>query len=75
VGPQRARLPSGHTVTLYELVCMGARPGFVSRVVEAGFHQRAIRLVAHGQVDAAAIDSQVLAVEPATVPGWPPPCG
>jgi phosphonate transport system substrate-binding protein len=54
---------SGHTVTLYSLVRMGARPGFFARVVEAGFHQRAIRLVATGAVDAAAIDSQVLAVE------------
>jgi phosphonate transport system substrate-binding protein len=54
---------SGHTVTLYSLVRMGARPGFFARVVEAGFHQRAIRLVAGGAVDAAAIDSQVLAVE------------
>jgi phosphonate transport system substrate-binding protein len=54
---------SGHTVTLYSLVRMGARPGFFTRVVEAGFHQRAIRLVASGAVDAAAIDSQVLAVE------------
>jgi phosphonate transport system substrate-binding protein len=42
---------------------MGARPGFFASVVEAGFHQRAIRLVASGRVDAAAIDSQVLAVE------------
>ena len=42
---------------------MSARPGFFARVVEAGFHQRAIRLVAAGVVDAAAIDSQVLAVE------------
>jgi hypothetical protein len=41
----------------------GRRPGFFARVVEAGFHQRAIRLVAAGVVDAAAIDSQVLAVE------------
>jgi phosphonate transport system substrate-binding protein len=32
-------------------------------VVEAGFHQRAIRLVAAAKVDAAAIDSQVLAIE------------
>ena len=32
-------------------------------MVEAGFHQRAIRLVATGTVDAAAIDSQVLAIE------------
>jgi phosphonate transport system substrate-binding protein len=54
---------SGHTVTLYSLVGMGARPGFFARVVEAGFHQRAIRLVTSGRVDAAAIDSQVLAVE------------
>jgi phosphonate transport system substrate-binding protein len=54
---------SGHAVTLYSLVRMGARPGFFARVVEAGFHQRAIRLVQGGAVDAAAIDSQVLAVE------------
>jgi phosphonate transport system substrate-binding protein len=54
---------SGHTVTLSSLVRMGARPGFFARVVEAGFHQRAIRLVDAGAVDAAAIDSQVLAVE------------
>jgi phosphonate transport system substrate-binding protein len=54
---------SGHTVTLYSLVRMGARPGFFAQVVEAGFHQRAIRLVAQGRIDAAAIDSLVLAVE------------
>jgi ABC-type phosphate/phosphonate transport system substrate-binding protein len=63
VGLQRTRLPPGHTVTLYGLVRMGARPGFFTRVVEAGYHQRAVRLVASGAVDAAAIDSQVLAVE------------
>jgi phosphonate transport system substrate-binding protein len=60
---------SGHTVTLYSLVRMGARPGFFTRVVEAGFHQRAIRLVHAGAVDAAAIDSQVLAVELRDHPG------
>jgi phosphonate transport system substrate-binding protein len=54
---------SGHTITLYSLVRVGARPRFFARVVEAGFHQRAIRLVATGAVDAAAIDSQVLAIE------------
>jgi phosphonate transport system substrate-binding protein len=42
---------------------MGARPGFLGPVVEAGFHQRAIRMVHSGSVDAAAIDSQVLAIE------------
>jgi phosphonate transport system substrate-binding protein len=54
---------SGHTVTLYSLVRLGARPGFFGRVVQAGFHQRAIPLVHTGAVDAAAIDSQVLAIE------------
>jgi hypothetical protein len=55
---------SGHTVTLYGLVRMAARPGFPARVVEAGFHQRAIGLVHTGAADtAAAIDSQVLAIE------------
>jgi hypothetical protein len=39
------------------------RPGLFARVVEAGFHQRAIGLVHAGAVDAAAIDSQVLAIE------------
>ena len=38
-------------------------------MVEAGFHQRAIRLVAAGSVDAAAIDSQVLAIELRDHPG------
>jgi ABC transporter, phosphonate, periplasmic substrate-binding protein len=42
---------------------MGVRPGFLGRVVEAGYHQCAVRLVQAGMVDAAAIDSQVLAVE------------
>ena len=60
---------SGHTVTLYSLVRLGARPGFLGPVVEAGFHQRAIRLVAGGTVDAAAIDSQVLAIELRDHPG------
>jgi phosphonate transport system substrate-binding protein len=54
---------SGHTVTLYSLVRLGARPGFLGPVVEAGYHRRAIRLVHAGVVDAAAIDSQVLAIE------------
>jgi phosphonate transport system substrate-binding protein len=60
---------SGHTVTLHGLVRLGARPGFFARVVEAGFHQRAIRLVHAGAVDAAAIDSQVLAIELRDHPG------
>jgi phosphonate transport system substrate-binding protein len=37
--------------------------GFFGRVVAAGFHQRAMRMVAAGEVDGAAIDSQVLEIE------------
>jgi hypothetical protein len=63
--PAAAGRPLGaqHTVSLYSLVRMGARTGLFARVVEAGFHQRAIGLVHAGPVDAAAIDSQVLAIE------------
>jgi phosphonate transport system substrate-binding protein len=54
---------SGYNVTRFKLVRMGETNGFFGEVVEAGFHQRAIELVAAGAVDASAIDSQVLAVE------------
>jgi phosphonate transport system substrate-binding protein len=54
---------SGWSVTLYRLAQLGAREGYFGRVVESGFHQKSLRLVAAGQVDASAIDSQVLAVE------------
>jgi phosphonate transport system substrate-binding protein len=54
---------SGYNLTRHQLVTMGETRGFFNRVVEAGFHQRAIRMVATGEVDAAAIDSQVLAIE------------
>jgi ABC-type phosphate/phosphonate transport system substrate-binding protein len=50
---------SGYWVTL-------ARVGdwsYFGDVLEAGFHQAAIRLVSMGRVDGAAIDSQVLAFE------------
>jgi phosphonate transport system substrate-binding protein len=54
---------SGYNVTRNQLVSMGETHGFFGRVVEAGSHQRSIRMVCSGEVDAAAIDSQVLAVE------------
>jgi phosphonate transport system substrate-binding protein len=44
-------------------VSLGETGGFFGEVVEAGFHETAIRMVAAGDVDASAIDSQVLAVE------------
>jgi phosphonate transport system substrate-binding protein len=57
------RSHSGYGITRYTLVRMGETSGFFGRVVEAGFHQDAIEMVASGKVDASAIDSQVLDVE------------
>jgi phosphonate transport system substrate-binding protein len=54
---------SGYNLTHHFLLTMGETRGFFGRVAEAGFHQRAMRMVAAGEVDAAAIDSQVLAIE------------
>jgi len=54
---------SGYGITRYHLAQLGETNGFFGRVVEAGFHQEAIRMVARGEIDAAAIDSQVLAIE------------
>ena len=54
---------SGYNLTRHHLVRVGETRGFFSRVVEAGSHQRAIDLVAAGEIAAAAIDSQVLAIE------------
>jgi phosphonate transport system substrate-binding protein len=53
---------SGYGITRYRLVQMGETGGFFGKVVEAGFHQESIRMVREGEVDASAIDSQVLAV-------------
>ena len=54
---------SGYNVTRHRLVSMGETNGFFGQVVEAGSHQRSIRMVCSGEIDAAAIDSQVLSVE------------
>jgi len=49
---------SGYWVTLRRIGSWD----FFSEVVEAGFHERALRMVASGTIDGAAIDSHVLAV-------------
>lgn len=54
---------SGYGITRYWLAKMGETNGYFGKVVEAGFHQRAIRMVRNRVVNAAAIDVQVLAVE------------
>ena len=53
---------SGYGMTRYHLVKIGETHGFFGEVIEAGFHEESMRMVAAGQVDASAIDSQVLAV-------------
>jgi len=54
---------SGYGMTRYHLVTLGETDGFFGEVVEAGFHEEAIRMVARGDVDGSAIDSHVLAIE------------
>lgn len=54
---------SGYLATLYHLARMGERGPFFGRAVAAGSHQESIRKVASGEVDASAIDSQVLELE------------
>jgi phosphonate transport system substrate-binding protein len=53
---------SGYGITRYRLVQLGETGGYFGALVQAGFHERSLRLVAAGEVDASAIDSQVLAV-------------
>jgi phosphonate transport system substrate-binding protein len=53
---------SGYGITRYHLVSIGETAGFFGEVVEAGYHETAIEMVRHREVDASAIDSQVLAV-------------
>jgi phosphonate transport system substrate-binding protein len=53
---------SGYGITRHHLVTLGETNGYFGQVVEAGFHEVAIQLVADATIDAAAIDSQVLAI-------------
>jgi phosphonate transport system substrate-binding protein len=54
---------SGYGITRYWLVKRGETNGYFGRVIQAGFHQKAIEMVTSGEIDASAIDAQVLAVE------------
>jgi phosphonate transport system substrate-binding protein len=54
---------SGYGITRYTLVSRGETNGYFGKVVEAGFHQKAIEMVVAREVDASAIDAQVLLVE------------
>ncbi|MFD4422479.1 PhnD/SsuA/transferrin family substrate-binding protein [Agromyces sp. NPDC058484] len=53
---------SGFMTVWHHLVASGLDPGFFGELIESGFHDTSIRLVVDGAADAAAIDSQVLAI-------------
>jgi phosphonate transport system substrate-binding protein len=53
---------SGYGIVRYYLVQKGETNGYFSRVIAAGYHERAITMVHSGEVDASAIDSHVLAL-------------
>jgi phosphonate transport system substrate-binding protein len=54
---------SGYNITRYHLAVSGETGKFFSRVLEAGSHQEALKLVLNGEIDASAIDSTVLETE------------
>lgn len=54
---------SGYVAPLVHLAQLNETPAFFGRWFEAGSHEDSIRLILSGQVDASAIDSQVLAIE------------
>ncbi|MCI0710302.1 MAG: PhnD/SsuA/transferrin family substrate-binding protein [Chloroflexi bacterium] len=54
---------SGYGITRHTLLNMGETSGFFGVLVHLGWHQRAIKAVIRGNIDAAAIDSQVLEIE------------
>jgi phosphonate transport system substrate-binding protein len=56
------RSQSGYGITRFVLARDGHAKGFFGRVVDAGWHERAARLVATGECDASAIDSHLLAL-------------
>lgn len=54
---------SGYLVTLFHLLGMGETGSFFGRSEMTGFHQDSIWKVARREIDATAVDTQVLAVE------------
>lgn len=60
---------SGYGIVRYHLAQLGETGGYFRQVIEAGFHQRALRLVVEGEADAAAIDAPLLAVALREQPG------
>jgi phosphonate transport system substrate-binding protein len=59
---------SGYGIIRYHLLQIGETNGYFSKVIRTGFHERSLHLVCTGEVDASAIDSQVLAIARRTRP-------
>ncbi len=59
---------SGYVVPRDHLLTLGETRGFFGDVIASGSHQRSIRLVLDGKVDASGIDSTVLELEQAQQP-------
>jgi phosphonate transport system substrate-binding protein len=53
---------SGSGVVRYHLCRLGELNAYFGKVVQTGWHEHSIRLVSSGELDASAIDSQVLAI-------------
>lgn len=53
---------SGYGITRYHLLQLGEVYGFFGSVVKSGSHSASMRMVANHEIDASAIDSQVLEV-------------
>jgi phosphonate transport system substrate-binding protein len=60
---------SGPGITCHRLVELSETQDYFGRVIQAGWHQRSIRLVQLGEVDASAVDSHVLALARRDDPG------
>jgi phosphonate transport system substrate-binding protein len=54
---------SGYNITCYQLAKQELTSAYFGKIVEAGAHQLALRLVSSRQIDASAIDSTVLELE------------
>ncbi|MEX2160933.1 MAG: PhnD/SsuA/transferrin family substrate-binding protein [Anaerolineales bacterium] len=54
---------SGYNITRYMLASKGLDGSFFAQRVEAGSHERALRLLLRGRIDATALDSTVLETE------------
>jgi ABC-type phosphate/phosphonate transport system substrate-binding protein len=59
---------SGYGIARYRLLCRSEANGYFGRVVEAGWHEQALRLVACRAVDAAAIQCQAFLLNLANDP-------